>query len=101
MQRLLVVPWSRAAAYLATEPSPLYLHEQGPVERSGGAADTRHESHADRLQRRPDVVALEPIQPLERLPHPPVHVGSVIAVADRRVEIGQLGPVLGHLGAEA
>ena len=77
-----------------------HLQEQRPVERAGGAADARHERHADRLQQRADVVALDRVELLDHLAHPAVHVRPVVAVADRRVELDQLGPVLGDRGGE-
>ena len=71
------------------------LQEQRPVQRAGGAADGRDERHPDGLEQRADVVALLRVELLDHLAHPPVHVGAVVAVADRRVELGQLGPALG------
>ena len=72
-----------------------HLQEQRAVERAGGAADLRDERHPDRLQQRADVVALGRLELLHGRAHPAVHVRAVVAVADRRVELDQLGAVLG------
>ena len=66
-----------------------------PYSGPGGAADGRDQRHPDRLEQRADVVALRRVELLDGLAHPAVHVGAVVAVADRRVELDELGPMLG------
>src|SRR5918996_3161385 len=83
---------------LATGGRHAHLQEQGSVQRAGGSADARDQRHPDRLEQRADVLALGAVELLDRLAHAAIHVGAVVAVADRRVEPDQLGAVLGDLG---
>ena len=61
---------------------------------------TARRRHAHRLEHGADVLTLLALELLERLAHPAVHVGAVVAVADRRVEPDEVHPVLGDLGGE-
>jgi hypothetical protein len=68
-----------------------HLQEQSPVQRTAGAADRRHECHADGLQQRTDVLfSRRGVDLAENGRHPSVHVDPVISVADGGVELGQV-----------
>ena len=66
--------------------------EQRAVQRSARAADRRHERHADGLQHAPRVVGSTRARAAAaRRPFPRAMFVAVVGVADRRVELGQVG----------
>ena len=78
-----------------------HLQEERPVEGAAGAPDRRHERHAGGLQEGADVLFLTcGVELDENGRHASLHVDPVVAVSDRRVELGQLLLVRADLGRE-
>jgi hypothetical protein len=76
------------------------LEQQRAVERPRRAADLGHERHGRRLQDRAGALRLGGVELLQRGAHAAVHVGAVVAVADRGVEANELLAMLAHLIGE-
>ena len=78
-----------------------HLQEERPVEGAAGAPDRRHERHADGLQEGADVLFItRGVNLGDHGRHASIHVDPVVAVSDRRVELGQLLLVRADLGRE-
>ena len=74
--------------------------EQAAVQRTGGAADLRHQGRAGLRQDRPAVSASNAGQGGDRRVEPAAQVDAVVAVADGGVEVGQLGGVRRDRGGD-